>query len=100
MHFKEDGEPKKKLSVGAATAARRDGFQTYLCALCGGTHASKKYVRNQQTSGSTPIEDLIERSSLGTPGAKALRSRTPPEVVDRIMRKAGYEAPKSGRRDQ
>ena len=42
------------------------------------------------------IEDLIEQSSLGTPGAKALRERTPPEVVDRIMRKAGYEPPPSG----
>lgn len=35
------------------------------------------------------IPDLIERSSLGTPGAKALRERTPPEVVDRIMQKVG-----------
>ena len=33
------------------------------------------------------IGELIERSSLGTPGAKALRRRTPPEVVDRIMAK-------------
>lgn len=32
-----------------------------------------------------PIEELIEASSLGTPEAKALRERTPPEVVDRIM---------------
>ena len=31
------------------------------------------------------INELIEASSLGTPEAKALRERTPPEVVDRIM---------------
>lgn len=31
------------------------------------------------------IAELIEASSLGTPEAKALRERTPPEVVDRIM---------------
>lgn len=30
---------------------------------------------------------LIERSSLGTPGAKALRARTPQGVVDEIMRR-------------
>ena len=33
------------------------------------------------------VEELIEASSLGTPEAKALRSRTPPEVVERIMQK-------------
>lgn len=33
------------------------------------------------------VEELIEQSSLGTPGAKALRRRTPREVVERIMRK-------------
>ncbi len=31
------------------------------------------------------IRDLIERSSLGTPGAKALRARTPRHVVERIV---------------
>ncbi len=31
------------------------------------------------------IDDLIERSSLGTDAAKQLRSRTPAAVVDRIM---------------
>lgn len=33
------------------------------------------------------IEDLIEQSSLGTPGAKALRARTPKAVVDEILRR-------------
>lgn len=38
------------------------------------------------------IEDLIEASSLGTPGAKALRARTPPEVVAEVRRRmAAYE---------
>lgn len=38
------------------------------------------------------IEQLIERSSLGTPGARALRDRTPPEVVERILAKMDREA--------
>lgn len=33
------------------------------------------------------IEDLIERSSLGTPEAKAIRAQTPPEVRDEILRR-------------
>lgn len=33
------------------------------------------------------IEALIDQSSLGTPEAKAIRAQTPPEVVERIMRK-------------
>lgn len=35
-----------------------------------------------------PIEHLIERSSLGTPGAKALRDKTPKVVVDRVLARA------------
>jgi hypothetical protein len=31
------------------------------------------------------IETLIRRSSFGTPEARALRSRTPREAVDKIM---------------
>jgi hypothetical protein len=34
---------------------------------------------------------LIESSSFGTPGAKALRARTPQSVVDRILAKVGVE---------
>lgn len=37
------------------------------------------------------IEELIERSSLGTPGAKALRARTPPEVAEAIVARAGED---------
>lgn len=33
------------------------------------------------------FEALIERSSLGTPEAKEARSRTPPAVVDEILRR-------------
>jgi hypothetical protein len=32
-----------------------------------------------------PIQDLIERSSLGTPEAKAIRASVPQEQVDKIM---------------
>lgn len=31
------------------------------------------------------FERLLDASSLGTPGAKALMARTPPEVVERIL---------------
>lgn len=32
-----------------------------------------------------PIEELIERSSFGTPRAKAIRARTPKKVVDELI---------------
>jgi hypothetical protein len=35
-----------------------------------------------------PIEELVDRSSLGTPGAKALRDSVPQELVDRALRRA------------
>lgn len=44
-------------------------------------------VRESENLGLYDVDDLIARSSLGTPAAKALRSRTPHEVVERIMRK-------------
>lgn len=31
------------------------------------------------------MRELIERSSFGTPGAKALRARTPKSVVDQVL---------------
>lgn len=34
-----------------------------------------------------PIEDLIERSSLGSPGAKELRESVPKEVVEKVLRR-------------
>lgn len=34
------------------------------------------------------IEELIEKSSLGTPAAKALRRRTPKEVAEQILSRA------------
>lgn len=37
------------------------------------------------------IEELIERSSLGTPGAKALRARTPPETAADIVARAAEQ---------
>ena len=36
-----------------------------------------------------PIEVLIERSSLGTAGARSLRKLTAPDVVARILKRAG-----------
>jgi hypothetical protein len=38
-----------------------------------------------------PFRDLIERSSLGTPAARALRHRTPPGVAAEAVRRAGGE---------
>ena len=40
------------------------------------------------------MAELIERSSLGTPAAVALRRRTPPEVVAEIL--AGINAEMDG----
>lgn len=37
------------------------------------------------------IASLIERSSLGTPEAKAIRALTPPEVRDEILRRVGQQ---------
>lgn len=36
------------------------------------------------------FSELIERSSLGTPEAKALRARTSPEAREKIMRGLGF----------
>jgi hypothetical protein len=39
------------------------------------------------TMGEYTIAELIDRSSLGTPGAKKLRARTPQHVVDEILKR-------------
>lgn len=39
MHFRVDGRPKEALTPAAAGAARRRGKHTYLCPICGATHA-------------------------------------------------------------
>lgn len=38
------------------------------------------------------IEELIEASSLGTPAAKALRARTPPQVVAGVRRRMAMKS--------
>lgn len=43
-------------------------------------------LTNFSTQNST-IDELIEDSSLGTPGAKVIRNRTPDRVVDEVMSK-------------
>lgn len=57
---------------------RRDGLTPELLARA---QAATDKVRARS------MEELIEASSFGTPGAKALRARTPPEVVDEILRR-------------
>jgi prevent-host-death family protein len=42
---------------------------------------------------------LVEASSLGTPGAKALRARTPPEVVAEVRRRAADSSSNQPRGD-
>lgn len=42
MHYKGDGSPKKPVGVAAAKRMRAEGWDTYLCPICGKTHASKK----------------------------------------------------------
>lgn len=60
-------------------------------ACCIGKHthptrifAAAEYVKKLT---STPIETLIERSSLGAPQAKRMRDSVSPETVDRVLRK-------------
>lgn len=48
--------------------------------------AATERVRAERT-----MEELIEASSFGTPGAKALRARTPQHVVDEITRRITEE---------
>ena len=48
----------------------------------------------EQTEGQGPMKDLIERSSLGTRGAKKMRNRTPREVSTRIVERASRHAQK------
>lgn len=42
----------------------------------------KELLRERET-----IAELIERSSLGTPEAKAIRAQTPPHVTEEILRR-------------
>lgn len=46
------------------------------------------------------VEELIERSSLGTPEAQALRASTPGDVVDRIVQRAEQLAEIEGLRNE
>lgn len=39
MHLRKDGTPKVSLSPRRAAAARKSGLRTYLCPICGHTHA-------------------------------------------------------------
>lgn len=45
-----------------------------------------------------PIRRLIDRSSLGAPPVKELRSRTPKEVVRRILARADDRLPRGTRK--
>ena len=47
--------------------------------------ATKKYVEKIMA---TPFEELLERSSLGTPETKALRDSVPKEVIDKVLARA------------
>jgi hypothetical protein len=54
------------------------------------------------TIGLHVVKALLERSSLGTPGARSLRARTDPEAVRRVLqrvreRRAGAPADTPGR---
>lgn len=42
MHYTRDGIPKKPVGRAAAERMRAEGWHTYLCPVCGKTHASKK----------------------------------------------------------
>jgi len=46
------------------------------------------FVQSGDAKGEAPIEDLIARSSLGTPEAVALRESVPKAVVDRVLARA------------
>lgn len=61
---------------------RRDG---------GVTPEMYQRARNAVEKLEPTMEDLIEASSFGTAGAKALRARTPQHVVDEITRRIDAE---------
>lgn len=44
MHYRGDGQVKRSLSATTAERMRAEGWKTYMCPLCGKTHASKKPV--------------------------------------------------------
>lgn len=53
MHFREDGEPKQPLAPKEAARPPRRGLRTYLCPLCGETHAASKGSRPDAAEGAT-----------------------------------------------
>ena len=44
MHFRADGAPKKAVSPAGARRLRAAGWHSYLCPICGKTHASPRYA--------------------------------------------------------
>lgn len=59
-------------------------------------------VGGKHRTGNVPIEELIERSSLGTQEAKAMRANTPRSVVDAVLKRAdelSKNAPAEGERE-
>lgn len=54
----------------------------------------KAFLKLIELKGGPSFEELLERSSLGTPEAKAMRASAPKEAVDRIIKKVHtYENP-------
>jgi hypothetical protein len=61
-----------------------------LCPRCKQTHQTAEEVKTcltewQRTRGVTPFKELLARSSLGTPGAVALRKTADPKLVKRVL---------------
>src|SRR5216683_3325629 len=77
-------------------AAETAGFQTGGNRGIAGHHRGSRSVtplssaaeRSAMDEQRDVINSLIDRSSLGTPGAKLLRGRTPASVVDTILKRA------------
>jgi hypothetical protein len=63
-----------------AAAARRDPRTAAALAAVG--EAAAKLLRD------VPFDELLERSSLGTPEAKRLRAESKPEHVAEVLRRA------------
>lgn len=62
-------------------------YRAYAGTLTFRTHEAQDFVHRLFQAGES-IEELIEQSSLGAPGAKALRTRTPPEVARAIVQRS------------
>jgi hypothetical protein len=76
---------ERPLLLPAARSPERELMAHIFDTTCTCTGCELLRLSVQRDADFQKIDELIERSSLGTPEAKAIRARTPQAAVDAIM---------------